>query len=394
VVVGVAVLLSALALWALLRPPSPSSSSAARAAATRPSEQTSLFETSDAAAVEPGWSAKVSDAAISTLETAGGVVVASDEAGTLVGVGTGAGKVRWRLDAADVGVGTAASEAADGGTGGAVATSGAWLVAGGTQLSAYDVRSGDARWTVDGPTRSLSILDDTVIGVADATQGSEVLAVALADGVEAWHVHGQPGVAARQTIVASAGDRAYALQGQLLLAIDPTAATATATGRQQVDGPTWQEELTGARPLLVPTTDGVVVARDDGQVCGHAAADGAMQWCEPVPGVEAAVPRLFATAGGIVVGTPDAVVALDRTTGTPRWSVSPGATGAMVAASNRAVVVADGEGQVSVLDPRVGDELLSITDAGRVTAVATRNDQVMVAAADGTLRAFELPVGG
>ena len=47
----------------------------------------------------------------------------------------------------------------------------------------------------------------------------------------------------------------------------------------------------------------------------------------------------------------EAVVALDRRTRAPRWSVSPGATGSLVAASNRAVVVADGQGGVTVLDP-------------------------------------------
>lgn len=391
VVAGIGVLLSVLALWALLRSPSASSTASAREGAAQPSERTTAFEAGGTAGVEPGWSAKVSDAAISTLGTAGGVVVAVDEAGTLAGVGTGAGKVRWRRHAAEVG---ADAEGADGGAGIAIAAAGGSLVAGGAQLAAYDARSGAQRWTVDGPTRSLSILDDTVIGVADTAAGREVLAVTLADGAEAWHIHGQADAADQPLIVASAGGRAYALQGQRLLAIDPTAAAGTVAGRQQVNGPTWQEDLTGARPLLVPTADGVVVAHDDGQVCGHAAADGAMQWCEPVPGVEAATPRLLTTAGGIVVATPEAVVALDPAAGAPRWSVSPGATGAMVAASHRAVVVAGDDGQVAVLDPQDGDELLSIPGAGQVTAVATRNDRVMVAGADGTLRAFDLPTGG
>lgn len=392
-VAGIVVLLSVVALWVLLRSPSASSTASAGEGTAGPSEQTSLSGATEAAAVQPGWSATVSDAPIETLDTAGGVVVALDGTGGLTGVGAGAGRVRWRLDAAEVGAAAGSTKAADGGTGGTVATAGASLVAGGTRLSAYDVRSGDERWTVDGPTGSLSILDDTVIGVADTPDGREILAVSLADGVEAWHIHGQADTGDGSTAVASAGDRAYALQGQQLLAIDPTAAAQTASGRQQVDGPTWQEDLTGARPPLVPTDGGVVVAHDDGQVCGHAAADGATQWCEPVPGADAATPRVFAVGGGIIVATPEAVVALDRATGAPRWSVSPGATGAMVAASNRAVVLADGDGRVSALDPRRGDELLALSDAGEVTAVATRSDRVMVADAAGTLRAFDLPGG-
>lgn len=398
-VAGVGVLLSILALWALLRPSSGSTTAsareaAARGAATRPAGETTPVDSSEAAAVAPVWSATVSDTAIPTLGMAGGVIVAVDEAGAVAGVGVGAGKIRWRLEAR-VGTVPEATEAADGGNTGAIATAGDALVAGGAQLVAYDVRSGEQRWVADGPTRSLSILDDTVVGVADTAQSQEVLAVTLADGVEAWHIHGpEPDLADQPTIVSSAGDRAYALQGQRLLAIDPTTAAGTTSGRQEVSGPTWQEDLTGARPLLTPTADGVVVAHDDGQVCGHAAADGAMQWCAPVPGAEAAAPRLFAVAGGIVVATPEAVVALDRATGAPRWSVSPGATGAMVAASNRAIVVADGEGRVAALEPRQGDELLAITDAGQVTAVATRNDQIVVAGAEGTLRAFALPAGG
>jgi outer membrane protein assembly factor BamB len=402
------VVLAGAALWTLLRSSSGSStaaageaaaggatrSSAAGQAAGDPSETTAL-RSSEASVVEPGWSAKVADAAIWTLDATGSTIVAADRSGGVAGVAPGGGRVRWRLEPDGDATGpTDATEAADGGVGGTMASAGGAVVAGGAQLTAYDARSGQRRWTVDGPTRSLSILDDIVIGVADGLDGPEVLAVSLRDGSEVWHLHGRSEVADGPLTVASDRDRAYALHGQTLMAIDPAAASGTATGRQQVAAPTWQAELDGARPLLVQTAAGVVVAHDDGQVCGHAAANGVMRWCEPVPGAEAATPRLFAVAGGVVVATPEAVVALDRRTGAPRWSVSPGATGALVTAGNRAVVLADGQGQVSVLDPRDGDELLAIDDAGEVTAVATHNRRVVLATADGALRAFTPPSDG
>jgi outer membrane protein assembly factor BamB len=135
--------------------------------------------------------------------------------------------------------------------------------------------------------------------------------------------------------------------------------------------------------------DGAVVATQEGRVCHYAEADGALRWCEPVPGIDAEEPRLFTTGDSVVVATPTAVVALDARTGQQRWSVSPGSHDNQVAVGSSRIAMADRTG-IRVVATDTGDSILELTDLSDVTTVGLGGGRLYVGSADGGVTAVGL----
>jgi serine/threonine protein kinase/outer membrane protein assembly factor BamB len=320
------------------------------------------------------WSTQVSNAPVTAVHRMKGTVLVVDEDGTATRLGANGGRVRWRAL-----LGT-----------GSVAVGGGLVVHGLDQLTVVDAVSGDDRWSSDdGPTVSLHVFNDTVVGAVEADDGAEVLAVALADGAEVWHVHGPAPQADMPITVVAGRDLVYGRQGDALFAVDPSDAFETEQGRRQVGTPRWRVDVTGLWPALAATDRGVAVATRSGEVCLHRDGDGIVDWCADVPAADREQPLLSVTATSVIASTSRAAVALDLDDGATLWSSAPGSPANLVAVGDTAVAVADGAG-VLVLDAATGDQVLAVRDVGDVTALETWDDWVVVGTADGRVMRFDL----
>jgi serine/threonine-protein kinase len=282
------------------------------------------------------------------------------------------GTVRWHRDL-------------DGAT--ELATDGALVAYGGDALTAVAVDHGGVRWTTDGigRMRSLTAAGARIVASAGGEAAQQIVAYDNDSGDELWRWDAG-GVDSPHLIVAADGGVTYVLRGDVLAAIDLQGVSEP--GSVEIDAPTWQVDVGAAWPVLTPT-DGALVATEEGRVCYFTAADGTLRWCEAVPGVDAERPRLFTTAGLVVVATPTAVVALDELTGQQHWSVSPGSSDNQLAVGSSRIAIADGTG-VRVVATDSGDPLLELTDLADVTAVGLGGGRMYVGSADGTLTAVGL----
>lgn len=377
VVGGVGLVLAALVLWLLLRPSDTTPSAGDDAVAARPVAATQSAGASAAAGMSPRWSATVADAPITVLAVTDDVIVAAGDDGRMAGVRPAAGRIGWRADAEDVR---------------AVAVGGAAVISTGDALAALDIGDGSQRWRVDDAALdALRVTADAAIGAHRTAAGLEVRAVALDDGRQRWRTPVPSGGAGPVTVDSDGGAFVYALHGDTLFAVDQTGPTTTIDGgSEQVATPVWQVDVADAWPVLAPTATGVTVATGDGQVCFHARRGGAVRWCEPVPGSDTEQPVLQWTRRGLVVATPRSVAVVDRETGVPLWSVSPGSVGGLLAASNAVVMVGDPSGGTRVLDAATGDDVLVVSSPGDVTAFAAHERWVLIGTADGQVHRFDL----
>jgi outer membrane protein assembly factor BamB len=319
------------------------------------------------------WEASVANRPITRIEPADGTIVTTDDAG-VAAIDAADGTVRWRQD-----------------TGGAghVVVGRDVLASGGDALTAVDLGSGDQRWIADdvGPVQSLTALDRTILAVAGGGSASEIVAVDGTDGAHMWRtaaIGSDPGAPA---VVAAGTDLAYVLHDTTLGAIDP--ARAAAGGTTPLNGVIWQHAIEAPWLVLAPVDRSVVVATEDGSVCRHSGDDGALLWCETVPGVEAAQPRLFTAGRFLLVATAEAVVALDLRSGAQEWSVSPGSPTNQVTVDSSWVAVGDHAG-VRVLDAETGDTVLELPGPGAVTALALDGGRLYAGSEEGALTSMDL----
>jgi outer membrane protein assembly factor BamB len=354
-------------------------------AETRPVTEPRMTAASTARRI--AWDVSVTSRPITHIEVLDGGVVVLDERGMVV-ADTSDGAVRWRRD-----------------TGGptGVATDRDLVVHGGDALTAVDTANGDPRWTADdvAPVLALALTDREVVAAAGDPSAPQIAAVDRAAGTPMWrtdldadaraaHSEGerQPaGGRGPAALMVADADTVYMLGGGQLAAIEVSPDTAGG----QPGRLAWRMQV-AAWPVLAAVGDAVIVATEDGRVCRHAATEGAVLWCEVVPGVEAQAPRLFVDGRLVVVATSEAVMGLDARTGRQEWGVSPGSPTNQVAVGSGRVVIGDHTG-LRVLEAGTGDASLELPDLGNVTAVAVGGGRLYVGSAEGSLMALDLGIG-
>lgn len=377
VLAGIGLVLVGLVLWLLLRPGPRTSAAVTRALAASSTTPTPSDTPTTAEAVPARWSTAAGGVRVDGLHVEGRTVAVAGADGTVTGLRAAGGRRSWRASLP----GLRATVTGDG----------VVAVAGALGLTVLDAGSGDVRWIAgSGPTSGLLVAGGAVVGVADGAR--VVRAVDIDDGSERWRI--VAGAGDGPLVAAVDGATVYVLHGRRLSAFDVSAPVVDAAGRRVVGAPRWQVGVEAAWPLLVPMTQGVVMATRDGRACARAANDGDVDWCSAVPGAAARQPALAAVRGGVVAVTADAVVALERGMGGPLWSVSPGGSSTLVAVSGRIVAVGQPDG-VTALDAETGDQLLAASGLGRVTSVAAHGGWMVVGTQSGAVRRFDAaPAGG
>lgn len=352
---------------------------ASEPAATAPSPAASEVLASAAASAAPviAWEAALGDQRLRSVERAGDAVVIA-AAGSLTAYDAASGEQRWQVGADGIDQVVGGSDLV--------------VYASGEGLTAVDVDTGDVAWTASadrGAFSSATLTSDAVVAVAGTAGAPEVLALDVTDGTEVWHLHTHSSGPDAAMYATATDRRTYVVQGTSLGAVDGSATETTASGRGQVDGYDWQIDVDAPWPGHAATEVFVVIATEEGQVCRYEAQDGAMTWCQAVPGIADEQPRLFAHSGTVVASTPAVVVGLDAVSGETIWSLSPGASADLVAVGNGRVALGAEQG-VRVLDVRTGSVDHQVSHLENLTAVTVAADMLVVANADGELAAIEL----
>jgi len=373
-------------VWTAVRPDGTATSAPSVARATRPAETRPVADprmTAASTARRIAWDVPITSRPVRHIEVLDDSIVVSDDRGTVV-ADTADGAVRWRRDA---GGSTGSAPPGSGPPTLDVAADGDLVVHGGAALSAVDTADGDPAWTADdvGPVLALALADRAVVAATGDPAAPGITAVDRADGTPLWRIESEPQRAGEDVLLAAGADVVYALAGDELTAVE-VPATADRPGR-----PAWRKQV-ASWPVLASVGEAVIVAGGDGRVCRYAAGDGAVLWCEAVPGVEAAAPRLYADGETVVVATPEVVVGLDARSGHQAWSVSPGSPTNQVVVGSSRVVIADRTG-LRVIELETGDVALELPDLGNVTALAVGESLLYVGSAEGSLMALDLGNG-
>jgi serine/threonine-protein kinase len=362
------------ALWAITQPGatrSPTGTAQQASAQVTPQPFSEPGDAAESTARRIAWDVSVATQPISYIDIHDDAVVAAGDSG-LVAVDTADGGVRWRQNSG------AAEVVADHD-----------LVAhGGDVLTAIDTASGEPRWTAEdvAPVLALTMTEQIIVAAGGERSAPEITVLDRAAGAPLQYLEfNGAGSDAKVTLVAD-DDVTYVIQGTALAAFEPFQPALGGT-------PAWQEDIGPAWPILAPVDDAVIVATEDGQICRRAAADGAVHWCETIPGVESESPRLFTDRESVVVATSEAVVVLDARSGNQEWSVSPGGPTNRVVASASRVVIGDGTG-LRVLDADTGDVALHLPELGNVTALGLDGGRMYVGSADGGLMAVDITTRG
>lgn len=246
-------------------------------------------------------------------------------------------------------------------------------------VRAYDLGTGDVRWSVDlGPVFAPPVIAGDLLIVAD--QAGTVTALASADGTLAWTttvtgaVNGSPAVVDDRLVVATQLGRAYAFD--------------TASGEV-----VWQIETGGeVSRSVTATADTVFLGVAGGTVLAVSLADGSEIWRRALE-ADGQISSPTAAEGMLVLATgldsadPDgrAVVALDAATGETLWTYrSPiHATIYSPAVVDGVAYVVGHDKLVVALDAATGAVLWSAEQEGEVEAAAMITNGVVYTAVNG-----------